>query len=89
MCYCTYILVCACCTTCFKSECRSATELSQACEQIYTELRRNVLGNIVRQYSRNESAFIWENYGDSDGGGQGTHPFGWSALTALIALERY
>jgi mannosyl-oligosaccharide glucosidase len=69
--------------------CRGDGPHRQRCREVYTSLRRNVLDNVVQQYGRNESAYIWENYSDSDGRGQGTHPFGWSALAALIALEAY
>jgi mannosyl-oligosaccharide glucosidase len=48
-----------------------------------------VVNNVVRQHNKSSSSFIWENYRDSDGQGQGTHPFGWSALTALVVIEQF
>jgi mannosyl-oligosaccharide glucosidase len=59
------------------------------CQDVYRRLRENVLSNVVQQYHASGNQFIWENYRDDDGRGQGTHPFGWSALTALMALEEF
>ena len=56
---------------------------------MYGRLRGNVLRTVVGQYGKPGSQFIWENYSDKDGVGQGTHPFGWTALVALIALEEF
>lgn len=45
-------------------------------------LRRNLVGNVVREYQR--TGFLWENYDDVSGAGRGTHPFtGWTALFLL------
>lgn len=56
--------------------------------KIYTELRANLINNIVRNYET--SGYIWENYNDITGKGQGSHPFtGWSALAVLIMAEVY
>ncbi len=45
-------------------------------------LRRNLVGNVVREYHR--TGFLWENYDDVSGAGRGTHPFtGWTALFLL------
>lgn len=58
------------------------------CLRLYGDLRKNVVGNIYRQYTR--TGYIWENYNDRDGSGQGTHPFtGWSSLVVLIMAEEY
>ncbi|MCI4394790.1 hypothetical protein PGIGA_G00172780 [Pangasianodon gigas] len=55
---------------------------------LYQELRTNVINNIYKQY--HETGYIWEQYSDSTGRGQGSHPFtGWSALTVLIMAEEY
>lgn len=50
--------------------------------EAHTQLRRNLLRTVVREYQR--TGFLWENYDDEDGHGRGTHPFtGWSALFVL------
>ena len=55
---------------------------------VHDELRKNLLSNVVRQYR--ETGFLWENYRDGSGRGQGSHPFtGWTALVVLIAGEAY
>ncbi|KAG9259869.1 mannosyl-oligosaccharide glucosidase [Astyanax mexicanus] len=55
---------------------------------LYQELRTNVINNVYKQYQ--ETGYIWEQYNDSTGRGQGSHPFtGWSALTVLIMSEQY
>lgn len=55
---------------------------------LYQELRTNVFNNVYKQYQ--ETGYIWEQYNDSTGRGQGSHPFtGWSALTVLIMAEQY
>ena len=56
--------------------------------QIYTELRTNLVSNLITQY-RN-TGYIWEQYNDDTGRGQGSHPFtGWSALIVAIMAEDY
>lgn len=56
--------------------------------KIYTELRANIINNMVRNYET--SGYIWEQYNDKTGRGQGSHPFtGWSALAVLIMAEVY
>ncbi|XP_059577183.1 mannosyl-oligosaccharide glucosidase isoform X2 [Alligator mississippiensis] len=56
--------------------------------QIYHELRTNLVGNLYRQYVA--SGYLWEQYNDSTGRGQGCHPFtGWSALVVLVMAEEY
>ncbi|KAJ8407547.1 hypothetical protein AAFF_G00274040 [Aldrovandia affinis] len=55
---------------------------------LYQELRTNVVSNVYRQYV--ETGYIWEQYNDTTGRGQGSHPFtGWSALTVLMMAEQY
>ncbi|XP_054058339.1 mannosyl-oligosaccharide glucosidase [Rissa tridactyla] len=56
--------------------------------ELYRELRHNLVANLYRQYT--ESGFLWEQYSDSTGRGQGCHPFaGWSALVVLVMAEDY
>ncbi|XP_061883082.1 mannosyl-oligosaccharide glucosidase-like [Entelurus aequoreus] len=55
---------------------------------LYEELRTNIISNVYRQYV--ETGYIWEQYNDTTGRGQGSHPFtGWSALTLLMMAEQY
>ena len=55
-------------------------------QTLATRLRQNLIGNVFRNYK--ETGFIWENYSEADGKGQGCHPFtGWSALTVLLMEE--
>ncbi|CAL8353603.1 unnamed protein product [Boreogadus saida] len=57
-------------------------------EALYNELRTNIVNNVYRQYV--ETGYIWEQYNDNTGRGQGSHPFtGWSALTVLMMAEQY
>lgn len=60
---------------------------SQA-KQLHTELRDNLLRNLVKVYQ--ESGYLWENYDDADGHGKGSRPFtGWTALLVLVAGQTY
>ncbi|XP_023654927.1 mannosyl-oligosaccharide glucosidase isoform X2 [Paramormyrops kingsleyae] len=55
---------------------------------LYQELRTNIINNVYKQYM--ETGYIWEQYNDTTGWGQGSHPFtGWSALVMLIMAEQY
>ncbi|XP_053258221.1 mannosyl-oligosaccharide glucosidase isoform X1 [Podarcis raffonei] len=55
---------------------------------LYRELRANIVGNVYRQYL--ESGYVWEQYHDGTGKGQGCYPFtGWSALVVLMMAEEY
>lgn len=57
-------------------------------QRLHDELRSNVLNTIVGNYGR--TGFLWENYGDDDARGKGSHPFtGWTALLVLIAGQQY
>ena len=56
--------------------------------KIYTDLRGNIVQNVVKEYRR--TGFLWEHYNCDDGRGHGTHPFtGWTSLVALIMAEEY
>ncbi|XP_017316328.1 mannosyl-oligosaccharide glucosidase [Ictalurus punctatus] len=60
----------------------------ETASDLYQELRTNIINNIYKQY--HETGYIWEQYSDSTGRGQGSHPFtGWSALIVLIMAEEY
>ncbi|XP_054846005.1 mannosyl-oligosaccharide glucosidase isoform X2 [Eublepharis macularius] len=60
----------------------------QEAAALYQELRANLIHNIFRQYK--ESGYLWEQYNDSTGKGQGCYPFtGWSALVVLMMAEEY
>lgn len=59
-----------------------------AAAQLYTSLRDNILNNVGKQYE--ETGYLWENYKDDTGKGQGSHPFtGWTALLVLMDGETY
>lgn len=56
--------------------------------QLYTSLRTNILSNVGKQYQK--TGYLWENYKDDTGKGQGSHPFtGWTALLVLVESETY
>ena len=56
--------------------------------KIYGELREAVVTNMLRNYET--TGYIWEQYNDMTGRGQGSHPFtGWSSLLVLIMAEIY
>jgi mannosyl-oligosaccharide glucosidase len=56
--------------------------------QIYTDLRKAVVDNILKNYEM--TGYVWEQYNDVNGKGQGSHPFtGWSALVVSIMAEIY
>ncbi|KAK7246978.1 hypothetical protein RIF29_41852 [Crotalaria pallida] len=55
---------------------------------LYTELRSNLIRNIVRNYE--DTGFLWEQFDQDEGKGKGTHPFtGWTSLVVLIMAEAY
>ncbi|OZC09183.1 hypothetical protein X798_03727 [Onchocerca flexuosa] len=55
---------------------------------IYSDLRNNLVTNVAREFRR--TGFLWENYNDETGRGQGAHPFtGWSSLVLSIMAEQY
>jgi mannosyl-oligosaccharide glucosidase len=57
-------------------------------KEVYTDLRNNVVANIIKQYKL--TGYIWEQYNDSTGKGTGCYPFtGWSALFVMIMSEKY
>ncbi|XP_070540906.1 mannosyl-oligosaccharide glucosidase-like [Ptychodera flava] len=56
--------------------------------EIYAELRTNIITNMAKEYDR--SGYVWEQYNDTTGRGQGSHPFtGWSSLVILMMAENY
>lgn len=57
-------------------------------QSLYSELRLNIIKNVMREYKR--TGFIWEQYNDRTGEGMGCRPFtGWSALTVMLMAEIY
>jgi len=59
-----------------------------AAERVYGRLRANLVRNVASEYRR--TGFVWEQYNDRTGWGQGCRPFtGWSALVVLIMAESY
>ncbi|PPQ68502.1 hypothetical protein CVT26_003441 [Gymnopilus dilepis] len=60
----------------------------QKAQQIYKELRKNVVDNVVKEFER--TGYVWEQYDAINGEGRRSHPFtGWTSLTALILAEKY
>lgn len=56
--------------------------------QIYSELRNNLVSNVVREFKR--TGYLWESYADDNGHGRGAHPFtGWSSLVLSTMAEQY
>ncbi len=54
----------------------------------YKKLRQNLIDNIYSQYVK--TGYIWEQYNDKTGHGQGCRPFtGWSSLVVLMMGENY
>lgn len=57
-------------------------------KEIYQELRKNVVSNVIKQYK--VTGYLWEQYNDQTGKGSGCYPFtGWSALFVTIMAEKY
>lgn len=55
---------------------------------IYTELRKNIVENVFKEYER--TGYVWEQYDATTGEGQRSHPFtGWTSLVTLILAEKY
>ena len=61
---------------------------SERARQIYTELRDNLVGTMLDEWSR--TGYFWEQYDPESGQGRRTHPFnGWSSLALLALAEIY
>jgi len=62
---------------------------SSRCSEIYTQLRANLIRNVVKRY--HESGYLWEQYDNAyKGKGKGSHPFtGWTSLILLIMGDLY
>ncbi len=55
---------------------------------VYKKLRKAVVENVMKQYHK--TGYIWEQYNDRTGSGQGCKPFtGWSSLVVLMMGENY
>ncbi|GAA94992.1 glycoside hydrolase family 63 protein [Mixia osmundae IAM 14324] len=58
----------------------------QQAQQIYSELRNNVVNNVKKEYDRTQ--YSWEQYNALTGQGQRSHPFcGWTSMVTLIMAE--
>ena len=61
---------------------------AEQAKDVYTELRNNIVTNVIKQYKI--TGYLWEQYNDQTGKGSGCYPFtGWSALFILIMGEKY
>jgi mannosyl-oligosaccharide glucosidase len=57
-------------------------------QDTYQKLRQVLVENIFKQFVK--TGYIWEQYNDKNGQGQGCRPFtGWSALVVLMMGEKY
>ncbi|KAJ8482276.1 hypothetical protein ONZ51_g5462 [Trametes cubensis] len=57
-------------------------------QEIYAELRRNVVENVHKEFVR--TGYVWEQYDAISGEGRRSHPFtGWTSLVTLIISEKY
>ena len=57
-------------------------------QDTYQRLRQVLVENIFKQFVK--TGYIWEQYNDKNGQGQGCRPFtGWSALVVLMMGEKY
>ncbi|TBU50102.1 glycoside hydrolase [Dichomitus squalens] len=60
----------------------------QQAQQIYAELRKNIIDNVHKEYVR--TGYVWEQYDALTGEGRRSHPFtGWTSLVALVISEKY
>ena len=60
----------------------------ELCRSTYVKLRKALIDNIYNQYVK--TGYIWEQYNDRTGQGQGCRPFtGWSSLVVQIMSENY
>jgi len=57
-------------------------------QRLYGQVRNATIQHVVSQF--NTTGYIWENYNETTGNGQGNHPFtGWSTLILLLIDEIY
>ena len=72
----------------YRTSCDAGSAVQGKAQQLYEALHAAVVGNIYLQFT--QSGFLWEQYHQDDGHGQGTKPFtGWTALVTLLLGERY
>ena len=61
----------------------------QMCGSIYSELRDNLIRNVIEREYVN-TGYLWEHYDDSSGSGTRGHPFtGWTSLIVNIMYELF
>ncbi|OSD02823.1 glycoside hydrolase family 63 protein [Trametes coccinea BRFM310] len=71
-----------------KTYAAQAGPYQQRAQEIYAELRRNVVENVHKEYVR--TGYVWEQYDAITGEGRRSHPFtGWTSLVTLIISEKY
>ncbi|OJA11997.1 hypothetical protein AZE42_04747 [Rhizopogon vesiculosus] len=67
---------------------RQEGPFQERAQEIYDELRKNVVDNVFKEYQR--TGYVWEQYDALTGEGRRSHPFtGWTSLVTLILAEKY
>lgn len=66
----------------------NASANTSSTSKLYEELRDNIVKNVYKQFK--DTKYFWEQYNDTTGRGQRSHPFtGWTALVLNIMAEKY
>lgn len=61
---------------------------AELANQVYSELRNNLIRNLIKEYKR--TGYLWEQYSGLDGTGQRSRPFtGWTSLVVMMMAEKY
>ncbi|KAF7295130.1 Mannosyl-oligosaccharide glucosidase [Mycena indigotica] len=72
----------------FKVYAKEEGPYRERAQQIYHELRKNIINNVFEEYQR--TGYVWEQYDSTTGKGMRSHPFtGWTSLVTLILAETY
>lgn len=64
-------------------EVSKSEDVKELCQQIYKELRQNIVENVYEQWEK--TGYAWEQYNPDDGHGQSIkHFLGWTSMTVMI-----